>query len=982
LLIDLPYSTILAAIVALVPAALRWWWGRALAPLVEDPAFPERLVAHRHRTARSFAVSCALLFVLFTRTAVWSLPLLAFTCIGASFRFRRAIYQESWGLVAYLSFIVRLIVAIFGFWLLLAGVPAIASLAGSRDWLAALLLTAALWCWNAHYTDVVRFLMRSRPVSDPVLAARFVALAQASSAGMPRFERVDLRGGSIANAIALPSLNRAAVLFTDTLLSRLEENESVAICAHELAHLEYYNPARLRHMNVGNVLLIAGSVLTVATTHVLDPWISLSILWPCVVVVTMGWRARHRQLHETESDLRAVALTGDAAGLASALTKLHAYAHVPRRVDAELEQHASHPSLARRIKAIRAMAPAAPAAATLQAAFVADDGRAQVTFGSDRLEWREGNAALHSLTYACLTELRVQAPASGLPRLLVVERGGRRWEMVLAGGDVGRAQGVLDLIDGQLAEPTPVVLATPAAQRLVTFIAISASVLSGQIATIIVGLIAMMRPSAPLLAAAGAAMVAAAGLSLRQPDWAGLDLELLPVPLLAIGSFLVWSAWTTRHDEPHRNTARLVATLGILGLIELGAVFAGGTDVVHAHRSARMLPGAVVWPVAFGAALTWYPAATARAGAAASFVVALAVAIVGSIPFLDRFGDDPFLLESPAMDETSLAAVPATELVLPFYAMDVQLSPGATHVAARDMRGIRGRRGELSSFQVGRPGRQFTSVAADSVFFLDDERLLTVREGDEGTEIDERLLTRLEAPVWRQVVPGLFGARLVADGVSRGWRLVGWDADGRIVRVRGAFGTSEVETARWAAPKIDRHLGTMAVAVSEHHAIVVETQYDYGSLDILSARMLAVMLDPGATNARLWHVDEHGPKDLGLSRITTTCSPDVMPHARLVCSAYDGTRTRIVTLDATTGVRAALGVMNGRFAVDEHPPAGWLTGWRDMTPVAIRLRTGQIVTAPHEHALIGFAAADRWLATVTVDGEQSTLRLYPLPSRD
>ena len=45
----------LAALVALVPAAIGWWRGRALVRLIDDPALPERLVASR-RQATSIAV--------------------------------------------------------------------------------------------------------------------------------------------------------------------------------------------------------------------------------------------------------------------------------------------------------------------------------------------------------------------------------------------------------------------------------------------------------------------------------------------------------------------------------------------------------------------------------------------------------------------------------------------------------------------------------------------------------------------------------------------------------------------------------------------------------------------------------------------------------------------------------------------------------------------------------------------------------------
>lgn len=43
----------------------------------------------------------------------------------------------------------------------------------------------------------------------------------------------------MANAGAVPGLRGAGVIFTNTLLARLEVDEIVAICAHELAHLEH-----------------------------------------------------------------------------------------------------------------------------------------------------------------------------------------------------------------------------------------------------------------------------------------------------------------------------------------------------------------------------------------------------------------------------------------------------------------------------------------------------------------------------------------------------------------------------------------------------------------------------------------------------------------------------------------------------------------------------------------------------------------------
>ena len=176
---------------------------------------------------------------------------------------------------------------------------------------------------------------------------------------MPRFGYVSMRGGVFANAVALPSSSGSSVLFTDTLLSRLSEDETIAICAHELAHLEHFDGARLRKANVASHLLIAAAAATAPLARVLSgspgPGPFLWV-WPCAVIVALFQVASHRQKNETASDLRAVALTGDAEALARALITLHTIARVPRRWAQERERQSTHPSLARRIRDIRASA--------------------------------------------------------------------------------------------------------------------------------------------------------------------------------------------------------------------------------------------------------------------------------------------------------------------------------------------------------------------------------------------------------------------------------------------------------------------------------------------------------------------------------------------------------------------------------------------------------------------------------------------------
>jgi hypothetical protein len=69
-----------------------------------------------------------------------------------------------------------------------------------------------------------------------------------------------------------------------------------------------------------------------------------------------------------------------------------------------------------------------------------------------------------------------------------------------------------------------------------------------------------------------------------------------------------------------------------------------------------------------------------------------------------------------------------------------------------------------------------------------------------------------------------------------------------------------------------------------------------------------------------------GPRagaELGVSRLDASC--DARPiEDRLVCSAFDGTRTRIVALDQS-GV-TPITSLPGRFVSHGRAGSGWLTG--------------------------------------------------------
>ena len=224
-----------------------------------------------------------------------------------------------------------------------------------------------------------------------------------------------------------------------------------------------------------------------------------------------------RQKHETASDLRAVALTGNPEALVRALVKLHAIARVPRRWDADLERHMSHPSLKKRIQDIRAAAGTAPAALGASSVLESADGAARVVFHEDSLEWIEGASASYRLRYDRLSELRIEARPTGETSLLAADRAGHRWQMPLRVDDVPRIQAVLDIVDARVETSAPATSVQPMLTHAVTFIVCIVSLNAGLLAVAMVVAMNFARPVAPLLCAAGLAAMAGAVLTWRDP---------------------------------------------------------------------------------------------------------------------------------------------------------------------------------------------------------------------------------------------------------------------------------------------------------------------------------------------------------------------------------------------------------------------------------------------------------------------------------
>ena len=701
------------------------------------------------------------------------------------------------------------------------------------------------------------------------------------------------------------------------------------------------------------------------------------LLWELTLLGAMVWRARDRQRNETASDVRAVELCGDAEALVRGLTRLYTMARVPRRLDAQYEQRATHPSLARRIRDIRAAAGATSASLGASASFTGTDGRSVVTFEADRLQWSEGEAAVHSLSYGYLSELRLDVHGARPASLIAVERAGRRWEVPLAAADVARAQAVLDIVDAHLPPPAAPPAVWPKINRMVlAFIAVIGLTV-GQVAMAFVTFLAAFQPSTPLVAAAGLASLASAGVLVRFGGYyTGIVVELA-LMLAAFGLILLYMARSSRAEPIPRRAALAAALLGGCATLSVATLALGGVDPVRIHQSARSATGAPVLLLAFAGALALWRTRATRYAAIPVIVLAAATSVAASGTFLDRFGRDPFLVQTESLAWTTVTADPVREFSVPFYASGLQVSPTGDHVAL-----ITGQMREEDpvTFHVGRAGGALHTVVAEDLIFADDEHVVLMRPDGDGFEVSQAAVDSLET-VWRVRVPDIASAELssqVADNGARRWRVMGWNRSRQAVRAEGVVGDPVVHRMEWPVTDAEK-AWIRSMASSGSNAIFVAARYDMGYLDGLGLWRAIWLLQPDS-ETRFWSSGVGTSTDVAVSRLDARCFAAALGNDKLLCSAFDGTRTRFISIDPASKRLAGLAWMNGRFFPQELSSGTWLAGWRDSSPVVLNLQKRRGVEIPNREDDRPFqvAASGQVVATIAVYGTGSTVKMYRL----
>jgi Zn-dependent protease with chaperone function len=846
-------------VLVLAPGVYARWSSRHLLRHLEDPLLPDRLVEHSRRVGTAAGIVIGLGAVLLGPFLPALLFLTWVSVLAGGFRARKAIFDESRGISSYLAHTLRFWLGLVGSFALIASIPWAMAISRDDALEVGIALGAAAWLWVLSGPVVFRRLVRSRPFDGPeaeALSPLFSRILAKARCGAPALFVAEARGGSWVNAFALPAVRRPGVLFTRGFLDALTPEETAAIFAHEVAHLEHFQPGKVL---LGRALALVLVVLPIflwagPLSDLLRGW---EWIWPLAFLIAFAARAGKSRGHEAESDRRALELSVDPDALVSGLTKLHSLNRLSRRWDAAYESLSTHPSLAGRIRAIRAVSgPRIPEG--LEASFRAADGSDRaVLFDASRIHWLRGlpedgknllarSGSRQSHRYEDLLELRLR----GGRELVMKGKAGETGRMTVGAEDVAAIEEVLDRVDGLLSEAPAGTAPTGRIWSLVLGLLGLFPTVSWVVAAL--AATALARPSFATLLALGASALASA-IAVHDPSrpsgsrWLSSCIALAGVACLVVAA--------RRRGVPRSRSEALLATLVPLGLVVLSGfgaatAFVSSLPAMHLSLWASESPTAFVGLVAIGAVLASLPRTRARIGAALALAGALAVAFIGSSAFRERFGGDLFAASGAPIPERDAFLTRIREVTIPGGASRLWLSPrGASFAVA--LVPPDEEEDDFAYLVETAPGR-LGSVRARAFEYLDDERILVLERKEGRAVLKALMVSDLESEVVVQEMPLLAGADLAADA-SGNWQVTGYDwVEGKLLLIRGSLGGGVPEEVRFP---IDDDLPTMISVNREGVALLARYEVPGAELLVPASSPRLVMAlelsEPGGAGVSL-----------------------------------------------------------------------------------------------------------------------------------
>jgi Zn-dependent protease with chaperone function len=939
----------------IVPGVFAWWSGRRLAGYHDDPALAERLLARAQHTQRVMLLSCvALAFAAGEYYWFAVLGLVAFLWVG-DYPSRRVLLDERWGPLTYLLWQLRFNVAWCGFWFVLLLAPTVIAAAGIWRWPAAGMLVAILGLWALRRTQLFLWLVGARA---RLWRPEWQPIVDRSRATRPRLFEMPVPGGRFVNAFAFPSADPPSVVFTDSALQLLSAREQAAIFAHEVAHLERDDPHRTRAAFLLTCALALTAPLGAALALHRLPAGPVIAAWSLALIVGVVWNGARRKTHETESDLRALELCEDAEALVSGLTKLTIAGRMPRRWSTDLEHGASHPSLARRLHAIRRVAaiPVMPFDDTLVVATTRPT--ALVVLDRDGVSWVEARDARErdpdllrqtarsrwSVPYDELVELRVRAGWWSGAALVARDRTGASRAVQIAPAEVAALQRKLDAVEHRLAHDSVVAAPPVAVGRLVAVaLGIVAMFVEGLVwLALLAAVVAIIRPSRTAVAAVAGVggaclLMLATDLGVRNPTWPAFACAVGAGLVCAIGA---WFALQPRTFAEH--PADYLPAIGVL-LVVVGATWAPFiAELTRTTRRAavavHLLGGApLLWAtvVALGAALMTTPRRDVRQ--AGAILVGVALVIGPGLKLLDtRHISRPIVVR--AIERGPLARTAQVEL--PSRTSTLRVSPAGARVAVMTREAPRA----PDHFLIFGPEGGRADIEARDLRFVDDGNALTLAESANRTTLQHLELAETTAsPAWSIALPAL-STPTVSFVRLPGWAVVGYDDDAEeFVGLVGRVGSPAINRYRWRVDNTES-LGSEVVEILPDGR---------GFRAIRGVPPLArlpwggFIYDRSArAQTRLWRVNGDAQELLAVWPTAAECHLVAHPAADVVCvgSRYERTLIWRFALDAGPARPLAVSALARRTGIS--PDGRFVALWSDDAVVVVDVDQAAAIRRP------------------------------------
>jgi hypothetical protein len=691
--------------------------------------------------------------------------------------------------------------------------------------------------------------------------------------------------------------------------------------------------------------------------------------------------------NETHSDLRAVELCGDAEALVSALIRLHAINHLPRRFSIRAEEQSTHPSLARRIRDIRKHA-GNDAPQTLGTRCVlrsVDEGRFaildrdHVSFG-----WSDGVLApeedvtrratrMETIAYGQLGELRLVTTTAGGINLAAVDKHSRCWVMPLLPQDVPRTQAALDVVD-QLLSRAPAKRTRYVAHRLsaLTILMVSA-VLNAALSVVLLVVLILSRPTRAMTIALSTALAgsAFATISDGRLGWTGA---------LALALCSATAAWLARRlprdpdADRHERARTWVARVGLGLPVVIGAVMIGlgGRHLFDFHATVRDQSWFAPSLLALSGYLAASPLRTTRRSSLITGAAGAVALWAGSPWFLETVVRDPLAGNAPLLEERSAALAFVGRSTVDGEFTSVRLSPDGDYFVLSGERGEYDDDGSRSKrYLIGARDGWSRELRAQGAAYAGSQHVI-VLDRDVGTSQLRAEAVRGGPPIWTLSIPDVMADTLDVDSDGR-WRLSQTVRNG-FVRVEGRIGAGAFEQTRWSMDTDDHEYVSYRV---DEGAVALGIVSDW------EAPSLPWYMLTSRSNTSLIKIAAGYSASVATTRLTVDCLDPGMEANGYVCVSFDGRWSRVWRLDPETDRFSPQGRTRGFAWFTRHDTDAQLEGVVGGRRALVRLDSATIYTLARmdedcladDHAIAGDIAA-----TICAAEGETVVTFHRLPS--